>query len=37
MGDGDHEFGPRGSSGFTRKGNLGAAADAVAAFMSERI
>lgn len=31
--DGDHDFGPRGSSGFTRKGNLAAAADAVAAFL----
>jgi predicted alpha/beta-hydrolase family hydrolase len=32
IGDGDHDFGPRGRSGFTRKGNLAAAADAVAAF-----
>jgi uncharacterized protein len=32
VGDGDHDFGPRGSSGFTRKGNLAASADAVAAF-----
>jgi predicted alpha/beta-hydrolase family hydrolase len=31
-GDGDHDLGPRGSSGFTRKGNLSAAADAIAAF-----
>ncbi len=31
-GDGDHDLGPRGGSGFTRKGNLVAAADAVAAF-----
>lgn len=31
-GDGDHDFGPRGGSGFTRRGNLEAAADAVAAF-----
>ncbi|MFN0217445.1 MAG: alpha/beta family hydrolase [Hyphomicrobium sp.] len=31
-GDGDHDLGPRGASGFTRKGNLAAAADAVAAF-----
>ncbi|MFZ1105359.1 MAG: alpha/beta family hydrolase [Hyphomicrobiaceae bacterium] len=31
-GDGDHDLGPRGGSGFTRKGNLAAAADAVAAF-----
>jgi uncharacterized protein len=30
--DGDHDFGPRGASGFTRKGNLAAAADAVAKF-----
>jgi predicted alpha/beta-hydrolase family hydrolase len=32
--DGDHDFGPRGRSGFTRKGNLAEAADAVAAFVS---
>jgi predicted alpha/beta-hydrolase family hydrolase len=32
VGDGDHDLGPRGGSGFTRKGNLAAAADAVAAF-----
>ena len=31
-GDGDHDLGPRGGSGFTRKGNLAAAADAIAAF-----
>ena len=31
-GDGDHDLGPRGGSGLTRKGNLAAAADAVAAF-----
>jgi predicted alpha/beta-hydrolase family hydrolase len=31
-GDGDHDLGPRGGSGFTRKGNLAEAADAVAAF-----
>ena len=30
--DGDHDLGPRGASGFTRKGNLAAAADAIAAF-----
>ena len=30
--DGDHDLGPRGASGFTRKGNLAAAADAVASF-----
>lgn len=34
MNDGDHDFGPRGASGFTRKGNLTAAADAVAAFVA---
>jgi predicted alpha/beta-hydrolase family hydrolase len=32
VGDGDHDLGPRGGSGFTRKGNLAAAADAVAQF-----
>ena len=31
-GDGDHDLGPRGGSGFTRKGNLALAADAVAEF-----
>jgi predicted alpha/beta-hydrolase family hydrolase len=31
-GDGDHDLGPRGGSGHTRKGNLAAAADAVARF-----
>ena len=31
--DGDHDLGPRGGSGFTRKGNLTAAAAAAAAFM----
>ena len=31
IGDGDHDLGPRGGSGFTRAGNLAAAADAVAA------
>jgi uncharacterized protein len=30
--DGDHDLGPRGASGFTRRGNMEAAADAVAAF-----
>ena len=34
-GDGDHDLGPRGRSGLTRKGNLAAAADAVAAFAAE--
>ncbi len=33
MTDGDHDFGPRGASGVTRKANLTAAADAVAAFL----
>lgn len=31
--DGDHDLGPRGASGFTRRGNLAAAADAIAAFL----
>lgn len=31
-GDGDHDLGPRGGSGFTRKDNLTGAADAVVAF-----
>ena len=31
-GDGDHDLGPRGGSGFTRAGNLALAADAIAAF-----
>jgi predicted alpha/beta-hydrolase family hydrolase len=30
--DGDHDLGPRGSSGYTRKGNLAAAADAIVDF-----
>jgi predicted alpha/beta-hydrolase family hydrolase len=30
--DGDHDLGPRGASGFTRTGNLTAAADAIAQF-----
>ena len=34
IGDGDHDFGPRGGSGFTRKGNLTVAADAVAHFVA---
>jgi predicted alpha/beta-hydrolase family hydrolase len=34
-GDGDHDLGPRGGSGFTRAGNLAAAADAIAAFAAE--
>jgi uncharacterized protein len=36
IGDGDHDFGPRGSSGFTRKGNLATAASAVASFLRSR-
>jgi uncharacterized protein len=32
--DGDHDLGPRGASGFTRKGNLAAATAAIVAFMS---
>jgi uncharacterized protein len=36
MPDGDHDFGPRGASGFTRKSNLAAAANAVAAFVPNR-
>lgn len=35
IGDGDHDFGPRGASGFTRKGNLAAAADATSTFLSK--
>jgi hypothetical protein len=35
IGDGDHDLGPRGASGFTRKGNLATAADAVAAFAAK--
>lgn len=31
--DGDHDLGPRGGSGTTRRGNLEAATDAVAAFL----
>ena len=31
-GDGDHDLGPRGGSGFTRASNLALAADAIAAF-----
>jgi uncharacterized protein len=33
--DGDHDLGPRGASGHTRRGNLAAAADAIAAFANE--
>lgn len=32
VGDGDHDLGPRGGSGFTRKGNLATAADAIRDF-----
>jgi len=32
-GDGDHDLGPRGGSGFSRRGNLEAAGDAIAAFI----
>ena len=35
IGDGDHDLGPRGGQGFTRKGNLAAAADAVSGFIAE--
>jgi predicted alpha/beta-hydrolase family hydrolase len=34
IGDGDHDLGPRGASGFTRKGNLETAANAIAAFLA---
>jgi uncharacterized protein len=34
-GDGDHDLGPRGGSGFTRSGNLAGTADAVCAFAHE--
>ena len=37
LGDGDHDFGARGGSGFTRKGNLAAAADAAARFMTSPV
>lgn len=33
IGDGDHDFGPRDASGFTRSGNLADAADAVTGFL----
>ena len=33
LNDGDHDFGPRGESGFTRKENLNSAADAIVAFL----
>jgi predicted alpha/beta-hydrolase family hydrolase len=37
IGDGDHDFGPRGNSGFTRMGNLIDAADAVATFLNAKL
>jgi predicted alpha/beta-hydrolase family hydrolase len=37
VGDGDHDLSPRGGSGYTRAGNLAAAADAVAAFARELV
>lgn len=37
IGDGDHDFAPRAASGFTRKGNLVEAADAIAAFMTKTV
>ena len=36
-GDGDHDLGPRGASGFTRKGNLAAAADADRGLRARRL
>jgi uncharacterized protein len=33
--DGDHDLGPRGASGFTRKGNLTAAAQAIGTFVGK--
>ena len=35
--DGDHDLGPRGASGFTRRGNLEGAVDAVARFVRDRL
>lgn len=35
--DGDHDLGPRGASGFTRKGNLALAADAVSDFVQRSL
>ena len=32
IGDGDHDFGPRGRSGYTKKGNIEAAAEAIRTF-----
>lgn len=34
-GDGDHDLGPRGGSGYTRAGNLAAASDAIKGFAAE--
>jgi len=34
VGDGDHDSGPRGTSGYTRKGNLVEAADAITWFLA---
>lgn len=34
-GDGDHDLGPRGGMGYTRRGNLEAAADAIAGFATK--
>lgn len=36
VGDGDHDLGPRGGKGFTRRGNLEAAADRIAAFVQQQ-
>jgi uncharacterized protein len=33
--DGDHDLGPRGASGFTRKGNLAAAAEMIGTFVGK--
>lgn len=35
--DGDHDLGPRGGKGYTRRGNLEAAADAIARFSSRQV
>lgn len=35
IGDGDHDFGPRGASGYTRKANLIAVADALSRFADQ--
>jgi len=36
-GDGDHDLGPRGGQGYTRRGNLESAADAIVTFAAERV